>query len=62
MQFSYNPEATNMLWTVIDGELYCCDSDQFKKLKAVNSACDIPMKKIDKKFNEIEELKEYFKL
>jgi hypothetical protein len=61
-QFSFNPESANILWTVIDGELYTYEEDQFKSLKPEGSACVLQMKKVEKKFNDVDELKQYFKL
>jgi hypothetical protein len=58
--FSFNPKSTNILWTVDNGVLYYLKPEQFLDIK--NGTQTISMNKVEKKFESVEEMKEFFKL
>jgi hypothetical protein len=61
-QFSYNPGAQNILWTVENGVLYYALPEDFNSFKSSGKMTSIYMKKPDKKFNSIEEFKTFFNI
>lgn len=58
--FSFNPKAKNMLWTVEHGVLYWLKPEQFNSITASSGAKDLLMNKVDQKFESVEEMKAYF--
>ncbi len=59
-QFSFNPQSSNMLWTVEDGILYWLKPEQFKDIKDNSAIANLKMNKVDEKFTTVEDLKAYF--
>lgn len=62
MNFSFNPESQNILWTVENGVLYWVKPEQFKNINVVNGKAQLEMNKVDKKFKTAEEIKTFFNL
>jgi hypothetical protein len=59
-QFFYNPTSKHILFSVLpNNQLAVFDSEDFKKAKKVNGKSTFEMKKIEKGFDTIKELKEY---
>ncbi len=61
-QFSFNPESTNMLWTVEDGVLYYLKPEQFKDMKGSNGMSNLKMNRVEQKFATVEEMKSFFNI
>ncbi|MES2592031.1 MAG: hypothetical protein V4608_09110 [Bacteroidota bacterium] len=60
VKFSFNPQSTNLLWTVENGTLYWLKPEQFKEIKNTTELCNITMNKVDQKFKSVEEIKTFF--
>lgn len=58
-RFSFNPQSTNMLWTVEDGVLYLLKPDDFTSIKKGNGLYNLKLARVDQKFNNVEELKAF---
>lgn len=61
-QFSYNPQSTNLVWTVHNDVLYWLNPTQFKDIVVSNGVADLVLTKVDKKFKTADELKAFFSL
>jgi len=59
-KFSFNPQSTNLLWTVENGVLYWLSPAQFKNINSSDGMCDLKMMKVDQKFKNPDEIKAYF--
>lgn len=60
INFSFNPNSKNMLWTVENGVLYWLKPEQFSSLSGSDGAKDLIMNKVDQKFENVDEMKAYF--
>jgi hypothetical protein len=60
MNFSFNPDSKNMLWTVEDGVIYWLKPEQFEELKSGKGINNLHLNKVEEKFNTVEQLKTYF--
>ncbi len=60
--FSYNPESTNILWTVENGVMYWLKPEQFNEMKSTSGEMVVKMNRVGEKFTSVEGLKDYFKL
>ncbi len=58
-KFSFNPESTNLLWTVENGVLFWFKPEQFSDIKGTEMS-DLKMNRVDQKFKTAEELKAFF--
>jgi len=58
--FSFNPKSNNILWTVESGVLYYLLPEQFIDLK--NGTQSISMKRVEQKFETVDEMKKFFNL
>lgn len=59
INFSFNPASKNMLWTVENGVLYWLKPEQFGTMTNGGSK-DLILTKVDKNFENVDELKAYF--
>lgn len=59
-QFSFNPQSTNLLWTVDNGVLYWLRPDQFKDIKNSDGVSNLKMNRVDQKFKSADEIKAFF--
>ena len=57
VQFSFNPQSTNILWAVEDGVLYWLKPEQFKDIKSSDGMANLKMIRVDQKFSTVEEVK-----
>ncbi len=62
MNFSFNPQSKNTLWTVENGVLYWLTPEQFNNIKVKDGIAKLIMNKVDKKFKTAEEIKAFFNL
>ncbi|MDO9187925.1 MAG: hypothetical protein Q7W13_18100 [Bacteroidia bacterium] len=60
VQFSFDPQSTNLLWTVDNGVLYWLKPEQFKTIKGSEGMSNLKMDRVDQKFKTADELKEFF--
>ncbi len=60
INFSFNPNSKNMLWTVENGVLYWLKPEQFSSMTGNDGARDLILNKVDQKFENVDELKAYF--
>lgn len=60
VQFSFDPQSTNLLWTVDNGVLYWLKPEQFKTIKGSEGMSNLKMNRVDQKFKTADELKEFF--
>lgn len=60
VQFSFDPQSTNLLWTVDNGVLYWLKPEQFKSIKGSEGMSNLKMNRVDQKFKTADELKEFF--
>ncbi|MES2397247.1 MAG: hypothetical protein V4549_14655, partial [Bacteroidota bacterium] len=60
VQFSFDPQSTNLLWTVDNGVLYWLKPEQFKAIKGSEEMSNFKMNRVDQKFKTADELKEFF--
>lgn len=58
--FSFDPTAKNILWTVEHGVLYYLKPEDFDKIKNGNGTRDIQLNKAAEKFSNAEEMKTFF--
>jgi hypothetical protein len=58
--FSFDPNASNILWTAENGVLYYLNPEGFKGLS--NGAQTIKMNKVDEQFKSVDEMKAFFNL
>ena len=56
-QFSFNPQSTNILWTVEDGVLYWLKPEQFISISNKEAMCNLKMNRIEQKLTTVEEIK-----
>ena len=56
-QFSFNPQSTNILWTVEDGVLYWLKPEQFTSISNKEAMCKLKMNRIEQKLTTVEEIK-----
>ena len=61
-KFSFNPNSTNILWTVEDGVIFWLKPEQFNDIQGKEGMREIKMNRVEQKFSTIEELKTFFKL
>ena len=61
-KFSFNPQATNILWTVDNGILYWLKPEQFKDIKSSAEINNLKMNRVDQKFKNVEEVKAFFNI
>lgn len=61
-KFTYNPGANNILWTVESGVLYYLQPEDFKNMKQGSGMVDITMKRVEQKFQNIDEMKAFFNI
>jgi len=57
--FSFNPQSTNMLWTVESGVLYWLKPEQFSSITGEGGMKKLKMNRVDQKFTTPEEIKAY---
>jgi hypothetical protein len=62
MNFSFNPQSKNTLWTVENGVLYWLSPQQFSTIQVKNGIAKLVMSKVEKKFKTAEEIKAFFNL
>ncbi len=60
--FSYNPNASNILWTVENGVLYYLKPEDFKNISGSNGIQNIKMKAAPTSFKTAEEIKAFFEI
>ena len=60
--FSFDPKATNLLWTVDNGVLYWLKPEQFNNLKSIAGISNLKMNRVDQKFKSADEIKVFFNL
>lgn len=60
VQFSFDPQSTNLLWTVDNGVLYWLKPEQFKTIKSSEEMSNLKMNRVDQKFKTADELKAFF--
>ena len=60
VQFSFNPESKNMLWTVENGQLYWLKPEQFADIRSGNEIQNLKMNKVEQIFKNADELKAFF--
>jgi hypothetical protein len=58
--FSFDPNSTNMLWTVENGVLYYLRPEQFNALKSGDQ--NVAMTRVDQQFKTVDEMKAFFNL
>ncbi len=58
--FTFNPNSTNMLWTVENGVLYWLKPEQFNTMKGNSGTNTIQMNRVDQKFASVEDIKTFF--
>jgi hypothetical protein len=59
-RLSFDPKASNILWTVENGVLYYVKQDEFALIKS--GAQKIKMNKVEQKFKTVEEMKTFFEI
>ena len=57
-RLSFNPKSKNMLWTMEHGVLYWLKPEQFNSINGGTK--ELVMKKVDQKFETVEDMKAYF--
>ncbi len=62
VKFSFNPQSTNILWTIENGVLYWLKPAQFNDIKSADGMSDLKMNRVDQKFKSVDELKTFFNL
>jgi hypothetical protein len=62
MNFSFNPQSKNTLWTVENGALYWFTPQQFNNINVKDGIAKMVMNKVDKKFKTVEEIKVFFNM
>jgi len=62
INFSFNPQSKNILWTVENGVLYWLKPTQFSNIQVKDGRADLGMNKVDIKFKTADEIKAFFKL
>lgn len=58
-KFSFNPQSTNLLWTVENGVLYWFKPEQFGEIKSSEGISNLVLNRVDQKFKTAEELKAF---
>ncbi|MCW3072211.1 MAG: hypothetical protein JWO44_2101 [Bacteroidetes bacterium] len=58
--FSFDPNSTNMLWTVENGVLYYLKPEQFDALKGGTQ--NVAMSRVEQQFKTVDEMKAFFNL
>ncbi len=59
-KFSFNPQSSNLLWTVDNGVLFWLKPEQFSDIKVSEGMSNLQMNRVDQKFKTVEELKTFF--
>lgn len=59
-KFSFNPQSSNLLWTVENGVLFWFKPEQFADVNGAGGSSDLKMHRVDQKFKTAEELKVFF--
>ena len=62
INFSFDPQSKNILWTVENGVLYWLKPEQFNSIQVREGKADLVMNKVDIKFKTAAEIKAFFKL
>jgi hypothetical protein len=62
MNFSFNPQSKNILWTVENGVLYWFKPEQFNDIKVNGGRAELEMNKTTQKFKTAEDIKAFFNL
>ncbi len=62
VNFSFNAQSSNILWTVDNGILYWFKSEQFSDIKVKDGKADLQMNRVNQKFKTVEEIKTFFNL
>lgn len=57
---SFNPNSSNILWTVENGVLYCLKPEQFTNIKAGTHS--IQMNRVEQKFESVDDMRKFFNL
>lgn len=60
-EFHVNTSSQNLMWAVMNGELYYAENESFNGLPAAGDAT-IALKKVPKKLNSAEEMRAFFRL
>jgi hypothetical protein len=60
VNFSFNPQSKNLLFTSENGILYYLKPEQFNEMKDGGVLCDVLMNKVEQKFKTVEEVKAFF--
>lgn len=58
--FSFNPNSSNLLWTVENGVLYYISQDQFMELRSGSHS--VRMTRVDRKFETVDDMKAFFNI
>lgn len=61
-KFSFNPESSNLLWTVENGVLYWLKPEQFSTIKSSEGMSKLKMNRVEQRFGNVEEMKTFFNL
>lgn len=61
-RFSFNPQSSNLLWTVDNGVLYWLKPDQFKGIESSEGLSNLKMNRVEQKFKTADEIKVFFNL
>ncbi len=60
VNFAFNPQSKNLLFTSENGILYYLKPEQFNEIKEGGALCDLKMNKVEQKFKTVEEVKAFF--
>lgn len=60
VQFSFNPQSKNMLWTVENGKLYWLKPEQFAGIQSGSEITNLRMNKVEQTFKNVDEMKAFF--
>ncbi len=60
VKFSFNPESKNLLWTVENGILYWLKPEQFGEIENSEGVSNLRMNKVEQKFKNADEMKDFF--
>jgi hypothetical protein len=61
-KFSFDPQSTNLLWTVENGVLYWLKPEQFSDMKTSDEITNLKMNRVDFQFKTADEIKTFFNL
>lgn len=57
--FHFNPGASNLVWVIINGELYTADQDQFTGMP-VSGSGEIVLKPVNRQFKDLADMRAFF--